>query len=364
MRDCSRLAIPFRPTFLSLFAQSLVCFCLGAAASAVERVGSPPVATQQQACPDRVILKGGDVIRGTIVVFAEGALTIDHPDLGRLILPLTTVRSYGPAEPPAGDEEPASAPAAPLGPDVLMKPAGDDAKVTAVLPSGAPTASTRRRKTGEWQTHLAFALAGNFAANDEFTMRAGIGAQRESERTKTTLDAEYYYRVFENTTTDNNILVRGLEEWNLGDSPWLFFAQGQYQYDEFQPWTHRVSTYFGPGYRVFDTDDLGLTLRLGAGATYEAGSVHRWEPEVLLAEEFRWSISRRQQLMFNASIAPNVEDLSDYRVQSSAEYRLLLDEARRGLSLTAGLRDIFLSRPAPTAEANELRVYAGLRYDF
>ncbi|MBL9121570.1 MAG: DUF481 domain-containing protein [Phycisphaerae bacterium] len=308
---------------------------------------------------DRVTLKSGDVLHGTIVANANGALQFDHPELGRLVLPLERVASFGPE--PELEPDPVQPPGA-------TPPAAADGVAATVAErpetDGPPTNPLAKRRTGEWKVHAAFALAGNFAVNDEFTMRAGIGAERETDRDKTTLNGEYYYRIFENVTTDNNILVKGLQEWTIGHSAWLFFTQGQYQYDEFEPWTHRLSGHIGPGYRVFDTDRIGLTLRLGAGATYEAGEVHTWEPEVLFAEDFRWRITDRQQVSLNASIAPNVEDFSDFRVQTSLEYQLLLDESKRGLSLTAGLRDIYLSRPAPDAESNELRVYAGLRYDF
>lgn len=332
-------------------------------------------------------MKSGDALTGTIRGTDGETLVLVHPDLGELRIPLASIASYGPVEQPSTQPQqespanPGAAPQAPVPPtgpkppppptspsQPLVSPTtglqagSDDKPATATLPpQPAPFGPAA---DGEWRVHAAFALAGNFSVTNEFAMRAGLGGERETHETKTTLEGEYYYRVFESRTTDDNILLKGLQEWRLGESPWLFFVQGQYQYDEFQPWTHRFSAYVGPGYRVFETERVGLTLRAGAGATYEAGDVHEWEPEVLVAEDFRWRISGRQQLTINSSIAPNVEDLADYRVQSSMEYRLLLDEARRGLSLTAGLRDIYLSKPAEDGKTNELRIYGGLRYDF
>jgi hypothetical protein len=314
-----------------------------------------PLCLTNTVAADLVVLKNGDRLVGTVISNTEGVVTFDHPDLGRLNLPTSSLASIavGPI-PPLDASAPGAGPAAPAAPEAAKE----------AEPAAPPAEPVAPRKTGEWDVHLAFALAGNFAVNDEITLRAGAGAERETERSKTTLSGEYYYRVFDDVTTDNNLLLKALQEWTIDESPWLFFTQGQYQYDEFQPWTHRISGYVGPGYRVLDTDTLRLTVRAGAGATYEAGDVHRWKPEALLAEEFRWTISRRQTIALDSSIAPNVEDFSDYRVQTSLEYRLLIDESKRGLSLTAGLRDIYLSKPADQGKANELRVYAGLRYDF
>lgn len=309
------------------------------------------------AAQDQVHLKSGDVLRGTIVSSERGVVTLDHPELGRIAIPLEKIESYGPVPEPAaessavvsgGASPPSTSPAAPA---------------PSAGPAPAPT-PTEQLDTGDWKVHLGFALAGNFTVNDEVTLRGSIGAKRQTASDKTTFEAEYYYRLFNSVVTDDNVLVKALQEWNVGRSPWLIFVQGQYQYDEFQPWTHRISLYAGPGYRVLHDEAMDLTLRVGAGATYEIGDVNRLEPEVLVAEDWSWRISHRQELGLNTSIAPNVQELDDYRVQSQFEYRFLLDETKRGLSLTAGLRDIFQSRPAPDAKANELRIYAGLRYDF
>lgn len=331
---------------------------------------SPPEEPETIERRDELHLKSGDVLRGSLVSAEHGILTFDHPELGRLHIPIDRVVSYGPAPTPkasaaTGAKPPPSAFDAALNPPKAPT-AGPSVKPLAegTLPPIATDPAADAARDEGWKVNLGFALAGNFAINDEVTLRASIGARRETARDTTTLEAEYYYRLFNSDVTDNNVLAKALQEWNFGTSPWLFFIQGQYQYDEFQPWTHRVSMYVGPGYRVVHDETMDLTFRLGGGATYENGDVDEVEPELLLAEDWTWRISRRQALTLNTSIAPNVQDFADYRIQSQIEYRFLLDETKRGLSLTAGLRDIFLSKPAPDAKSNELRVYAGLRYDF
>lgn len=315
-------------------------------------------AAQESSPHDQIRLKSGDLLRGTIVSSENGVVTIDHPELGLIGIPLAKIESYCPIPPSAANPSGGAATGAPDATPAVT------ATTQGTVGTAAPPEAPEPLDTGDWKVHLGFALAGNFAVNDEVTLRGSIGAKRETTSDKTTLEAEYYYRLFNSQVTDNNVLAKALQEWNFGDSPWLVFVQGQYQYDEFQPWTHRVSLYAGPGYRVLHDETMDLTFRLGAGATYENGDVNKVEPEALFAEDWTWRISRRQELNLNTSIAPNVKDFSDYRVQSQFEYRFLLDESKRGLSLTAGLRDIFLSRPAPDAKANELRIYAGLRYDF
>jgi hypothetical protein len=314
--------------------------------------------------PDQLRLRSGDLLRGRVLGSSEGVLRFEHPELGVLAIPFERIESYGPVPTAVGSTTDATEnPAAP-GAEPTSAALANATGSAAAGARGAPVESADSEKDGGWETYIGFALAGNFALNEEVTMRANIGAKRVTPRETTTLEAEYYYRVFNSDVTDNNILAKALQEWNFGDSPWLFFAQGQYQYDEFQPWRHRVSLYVGPGYRLVRTEAMDLAIRLGVGATYENGDVDQVEPEVLIAEDWTWRISPRQTLVLNTSIAPNVEDVADYRVQTQIEYRYLIDDAKRGLSLTAGLRDIYLSKPAPDGEGNELRIYAGLRYDF
>jgi hypothetical protein len=330
---------------------------LGTRASA-EDLPQPAMTQSVPVQPDQLRLRGGDLLRGKIVEVRDGIVHFEHPELGVLSIPFERIDSYGPV--PAD-----TATTTALGEPVVAAPTAESATdMTATTATTAPPPVGKKEQTGDWETFIGFALAGNFALNEEVTMRANIGAKRVSPRDTTTLEAEYYYRVFNSDVTDNNILAKALQEWNFGESAWLFFAQGQYQYDEFQPWRHRVSLYVGPGYRIVRTEAMDLALRLGVGATYENGDVDQVEPEVLIAEDWTWRISPRQTLVLNTSIAPNVEDIADYRVQTQFEYRYLIDDAKRGLSLTAGLRDIYLSKPAPDGEGNELRIYAGLRYDF
>jgi hypothetical protein len=309
---------------------------------------------------DQVVLQGGDVLRGRILGQVNGALLLEHRELGLIRIPLVRVRQYGSAQSTTDDSPDAEAAV-----DAGDAPRGGE---TAAERGGSPgrseEASEGEFRTTPWDFYVSFAFAGAFNINDELTLRGGFGARHEDDRTRTTIDAEYYFRVFNSDVTDNNFLAKLVQEWNFGRSPWLFFVQGQYQYDEFQGWEHRISGYLGPGYRLVKTEDMSLTLRVGAGATYEAGSVDEWTPELLLAEDFAWKIGERQTIAFNASIAPNIEDLSDYRIQAQLEYVLALAGAPKGLALTLGLRNIYDSKPDDDVEGNELRIYGGIRYDF
>ncbi|MFO0827589.1 MAG: DUF481 domain-containing protein [Phycisphaerales bacterium] len=304
---------------------------------------------------DQVTLKSGDVLRGRLKGSTDEAVTFEHPELGVLTIAKDRIASFGPLA--------TSLPAQATGSTESAEGTKDSQK-TASSATAEASASPEQAKKSPWDFFLGFAVSGTWNVNDETSVRASGGAKYEEHGLRLTLDAAYYFRVYNGANSDNNLLINGLEELTLGESSWLLFAQQQYQYDEFQAWENRVSLYFGPGYRLIKNDAMDLTLRAGFGATYEAGGVDDWSAEALLAEEFNWRISKRQKLMVNSSIAPELANLASYRLQFAAEYSLAIDESKKGLAVTFGVRDIFDSQPQPDSSSNDLRAYAGMRYDW
>lgn len=291
--------------------------------------------------PDQVILRSGDVLRGEATRNEDGSVTLRHPELGSIRLSAEQVERVEP--PVAGTKSPAD----------LVE---DEAK----RKLEELEAEERKR---DWQFFLSLAFAGTFNVNDEITLRAGAGARRADDEGMFDFTVEYYLRTLNSASTDNNLLARALKEWFFPDSKWLLFVEGTYQYDEFQEWEHRFRLYAGPGYRLIANDAMDLTLRLGFGATYEVGP-DEWSPQVLFAQDFVWRISDRQRLTLSASFAPDVGDFSDYLLTAGGEYAVAIGDGPNGIALTTGFRNIYDSKPDGDSERNDLRVYAGLRYDF
>ncbi|MBL9150528.1 MAG: DUF481 domain-containing protein [Phycisphaerae bacterium] len=329
--------------------------------------GDSPIVRAEDLGYATIELKSGDVLRGRVVAQTDSSITIEHPELGTLTISIAKIvrvreMDQPPAPPAVAVAPPAEMPEPP--------PADEGSALAAPTPPPAATDPNDPRDEvdvdpvrGAWRYYASIAFAGEFSSTDEVSIRAAAGATYETKPFQMRFDGEYYFRTLDGATTDNNLLINGIQEWTLGETRWLFFAQEQYQYDEFQSWEHRVSLYGGPGYRLIQSDAMDLTIRGGFGATYEVG-VDDWRPQALLAEDFSWQFTKRQKITINSSIAPNVSDLSDYLLQGAVEYALAVGETRRGLALTLGLRDIYDSSPPEGSTHNDLRVYGGLRYDF
>ena len=300
---------------------------------------------------DSITLVGGDVLQGTIVAESDASVTLDHAALGRIEIARDRIASVARTAPAI---EPAK------GADA--SPAPEDSRPTAVLPAPMPPPPVK--PDGSWKFALSLGFSGS--KNDEtsnWDVRTAAEARRETEADRTTVSGEYYYKTSDGVETDNNLLVKALEEFLFKDSRWEGFVLGTYQNDNFQAWEQRAGAYAGPAYRLVEGDVLNLKLRAGAGASYEFPSSD-WTPELLFGDDLVWKIDDRSQFKQGFEIYPDVDEFGEYRFILRVDYEVALS-AKRDLMLTAGARDEYDSFvEADGGTSNDIKIYAGLKYAF
>jgi hypothetical protein len=331
------------------------------AVAAVTAVHASPLAGD-----DAIVLVGGDVLRGSIVSETDESVVLDHPALGRIEVRRERIASVERSA-PAKSAAPAVvvAPEAAAGVAAAATPPAEPAPApvpVAVLPAPAPPEPPK--PDGSWKFALDLGFTGS--KNDEtsaWNLRTVVTAKRVSELDRTVVSAEYFYATGDGANTDNNLLVRGLQEWLFKDSKWELFAQGNYQYDEFQGWEQRIGAYAGPGYRLLDEGPLALKARAGAGASYEFPS-STWTPELLIADELVWTIDERSKLKQALEFYPDIYNFGEFRFIARIDYEIALN-AKGDLKGTVGARDEYDSLVENTGEsANDIKVYAGIKYEF
>lgn len=326
----------------------------------------------------RIRLATGDVITCELVRRQPGSVVVHHPVLGELTIPAAQIEEIQPvsgaAARPAGDAEaaplPAPAPSAatrpgmappPLDPSTsTVLPVGpSDAEASAVDPTDVP-----KPPRGPWRATIAAGV--NYTDNNDQTLDARIAAGANYEIPdveELALSAEYFFKTLNSNTTDNNLLVNGVYNRFIGDTPWLWFVKAQYQYSQFEAWEHRISGYGGVGYQVFKLPPVDLLLKVGAGATYEFGPPSQTLPEGYGEAQFAWQISELQRLEMSGNIAPDLSNMGEFRVISRAEWQCKIDPLL-DLALTFGVRWQYQSE-VPAGDVNyDLRVYAGLQVGF
>lgn len=216
----------------------------------------------------------------------------------------------------------------------------------------------------QWKNRaeLSFGLSnGNTESSD---LRLGYVGSRTTDVDKLRLDSAYYFQKDEARTQENEATAGFLYDRDIGASRWLWFADGRWDWDEFESWDHRVGGHAGVGYKLLDRDDLLLVMRAGAGAVREFGGARdEWIPEALVGADLDWRISERQSLEASFRYLPDLAEGGEFRTITTAGWVMRLD-VEKGLSFTAGLAHEHQSRVDPGVEQDDLKLYAGVGLDF
>jgi putative salt-induced outer membrane protein YdiY len=285
---------------------------------------------------DQVILTSGDVLTGTVSEQTADRVVLQHPVIGEVILPA----------------------------DEIAEVVTDESIAAAEAAEDMAEAIEESETVKEWKSHFELGLAGAFGNTDTQSFHVGVTSKRESEKTRTGLDARYFYGASDGDRTENRFTAGIKHDWLVPDSQWFYFAQGRYDYDEFQNWEHRLSAHGGVGYDLITEEDMTLSLRAGLGVTKEFGSEDEdFRPEALFGADFTWQISERQAFEASSTIYPDLEEMGEFRLVNTAGWSLLLDE-ETAMSLSAGLQHEYQSDVDGDTKENDFRLFAGLQFDF
>jgi len=291
----------------------------------------------------QVVLADGDAIYGRLIDENESTIVLEHPNLGRLEIPREQIDSFKVKEPEFKKEE---------------KEGWFDPTLRKI-----GTKVSRLKEKG-WQASADFSLDSSTGNTEEQSTRFGSHVKRELPDRITTADLSYYYKVKEAEISDNKLTLGLGRDWLLPESPWFYFLQGRFDYDEFESWQQRANTQAGPGYHLIENGDMTLDARLGLGMRREWGSINN-NPKLegLIGADFEWKITSKQICKFAPYYYPVVSDFGDYRTRFSGEWRYFFDEDMR-LSFLVGSLYEFQSIVDPGKEHADLRVYLGLGYGF
>ena len=285
----------------------------------------------------------GDRLSGELVSNSGGVITLSTPTVGEISVKSAglTLTIVDPPVPASDDRSSSDEPVA------VQDPSPDE------LTEDEPN---------PWTGSISLAASTSRAANTASNIRLGGSLRRKDDSGKTELAGTWYWNQSKGATLDNDILVRGTQEWYIKESRWLYFAQGTWQYDQFESWGHRVSPYAGVGYKWYEEDDLTMTLKSGGGVTwqYNTGTI---TPQLLFELNTDWKINDLQSLIGIMSIAPDPVDWGNYLATIQADWKLKL-ASDTPWAFSLGVRSIYDSRPSGGNGSNDFKAYAGLTMDF
>jgi putative salt-induced outer membrane protein YdiY len=285
---------------------------------------------------DSVALDNGDVLQGTVVSQDADRIVLDHPVLGRLDVPAARVRAT------ARGDEPLPAPPEPHRPGLLG------------------TGWLRG-----WDRSLELGVSGAEGNTDNFDLVGALRADYEDGDYRWDFSARYFYSTADNEATKNQGRAKIVRDWLFPGHRWFAYAQGRYDYDQFEAWDHRVSLGAGPGYDILQREELKLRARTGLFVTRTFGSPGRDEiaPEAAFGGEVIWKPGGRHELSAATMLFADLRDTGELRNVTSAAWKILVAE-EQGLSVQIGIDNEWESDVRRTEDENDLTYYGSVVLDF
>ena len=336
-----------------------------------------------QALADVVTLNSGESLVGEIVTQDDpDVVVLKHPVLGELRIPAADVKNstlVSDTIPAAEQVETAEMEAvkAELRKEIRKEVEAEIAAAKAEAEAAAKQAEEEQRYAGlppelraffmtlrEWNVQLELGFAGSEGNSPSLSFRVAGSAQRETTTDRWTINAYYYHLSSDRETTNDEASLSVLKDWLFEDSPWLLWAKGFYDYNNFTDWRNRVGGFGGVGYRFFQEDDLELVGRAGVGYTYNFSGDRRSRPEAYLGLDLiRWKPLPGHQFVASVAWIPDLANFPESRTDAKIEYTYEVPNIP-GLGFKIGMSNEYQSETSDDSLHNDFNWYSSLVYQF
>ena len=250
--------------------------------------------------------------------------------------------------------------------EITMLSSGSDDEAKQEAEAAADAVAAEKPKS-PWSGSVNFGLTYSDNSSQTLTLNLGASAKRETSESVLTMNLQYFYSKDEEEVTDNDLIANIDQTWIMfdesGPRPWSYFAQGTYQWDQFETWEQRLSPYAGIGYALKRTETLTVDLRFGGGGTWQYEGNDGFTTQFLFEVNSSWKIDDRSSLTGAVKFAPNVGDFQDYLLTVSAVYRTQLMKDSP-LTFNVSFLNIYDSDPGVGENGNDLKLVLGLGYTF
>ena len=219
--------------------------------------------------------------------------------------------------------------------------------------------------TDGWDWKAVVGLNGASGNNENFSARAALSGERNTSKYETKLGLSYIYGTSDGAKNTSRGVASINNDW-LTDSKWRYFAQGKYEYDEFQQWDHRLSAAVGVGYELYKDEKTTLLIgRIGVGGYYEIGNMadEEFVPEGLIGLDLKHKWTENTTLVASTTYYPSFDDFGEFRWNTSAGIEVVMDK-ESGMTLNTGFEHRHDSMPGSGTKPNDVEYYMGLGWGF
>ncbi|MFQ5666935.1 MAG: YdiY family protein [Candidatus Binatia bacterium] len=320
------------------------------------------LSTPVVAAADRVELKNGDRISGTISKLEDGKLNLKTGYAGDITIDWNEVVAIESTTPQrvelrSGKTFSATFVRRPGGIYISSDqlPAPWPLQLNQIVSIGLPGGPL-------WTASLSVSLSGTQGNTSTAAFGVSAEAQRKTKDDRLKVNVRTDNQTRSGKTEVQSTFGRGLYDYSLNDW-WFLSAVGEFEHDRFKDLNLRTRIGGGPGWRFVKTNTMSLTTVLGASYVNENFRVanDRSFASGLVSEEFRWKVSDQQSVHQLLEFHPNVQKVKDFTSRFELGFRQTIIAA-----LFADLGFIFEydNVPAPGKKKEDLKYGLTLGYQF
>lgn len=227
--------------------------------------------------------------------------------------------------------------------------------VTVVLCGGV---LAQDKEAPTWKTDVEFGLSGARGNTHSNDMRAAVTSKKETEQNRVKLDLCYNLSSTKGNNTRNDLTTGALHDWLFSGSPWFAFAEGRYDYDDFNTWRSRFSGRVGPGYDILLSEQLDMTARASIGAYEGLDDDKPTRFEAGIGGNLLWRVRKGMEVGVEGTYYPSITDtLGDpFRTIESAYCKLNL-EAYKTMAVKLGISHEHQSEVRQGRRKNDVRFF-------
>lgn len=332
-------------------------------------LASAAPSVEQQQDDDIVILTSGERLEGVVTEQRSKTIVLRHDILGRLEIRRADIdelriRSVAEQNEPKSPEQAKQTPDGEAPADA--EPADPDEDASPAPPPPEPAI--------DWDSRLelSFNIREGRTRSRDGRMKWESGFSSDTQNFR--YDAAYRIRSDESDRTEQRFTIGSFWERPRIETPWSIFAQGRYEYDEFNAWDQRITGSGGFGYLLYSRDEVSedgtefeqwnIKLRGGLGGRQEFGSDDdALNPEGLAGGELALRLSPRQRLSAKSTYYQTLNEKDDYRIVTSADWEVDIDRMD-GVSLKLGLAHEHQAQTPPDVRRDDLSIFASLVLNF
>lgn len=213
-----------------------------------------------------------------------------------------------------------------------------------------------------WSGALEFGLGGSEGNVQLLKGRAGLDFAYKDSDFAFLFNGLYVLTRYNNEPIEQKGLF-GTRTEIAFDAVWAYYAQAQFEYDEFRDIDLRAGAHNGVSFTAFRSTGYLVKLRGGVGTIREwGGDRNEFIPETQVGGDFELVLTQSSKLSATLDYYSEFDDFSRYRVRGRASIDIMLDPELNML-LRLGVIDRYDSHPL-RSKKNDLDYFVSLLFQF